>query len=111
MEAAIRLYLDENLSPRIAEQLRRRGIDAVTVRDLGLLGDEDRNHLQRATQMDRVLVTTDVDFLRLAAENFPHQGIIFGIQEDHTIGDWVKRLELVCFVYTPEEMENHVEYL
>ena len=31
MAAAIRLYLDENLSPRIADQLRRRGVDVVTV--------------------------------------------------------------------------------
>jgi hypothetical protein len=27
--------LDENLTPKIAHQLRLRGIDAVTVRDLG----------------------------------------------------------------------------
>lgn len=35
MEAGIRLYLDENLSPRIAEQLRLRGIDAISVREYG----------------------------------------------------------------------------
>lgn len=45
LEAGISLYLDENLSPKIARQLRLRGIDAVCVRDLGYLGDEDRNHL------------------------------------------------------------------
>lgn len=111
MEAAIRLYLDENLSPRIAEQLQRRGIDAVSVRDLNLLGDIDSNHLHRATEMGRVLVTTDVDFLRLVAEGDPHTGIIFGNQQDFTLGDWVKNLELICFVYTAKEMANHVEYL
>ena len=63
MEADISLYLDENLSPKIAEQLRQRGIDAVCVRDLDQLGDTDVNHLERATDMGRTLVTTDVDFL------------------------------------------------
>lgn len=111
MEVVIRLYLDENLSPRIAIQLRRRGIDAISARDLDVLGDEDINHLERARDLGRVLVTGDVDFLRLAAEGVQHRGIIFGVQQDHTIGDWVKKLELVCFVYTAEEMNNHVEYL
>jgi predicted nuclease of predicted toxin-antitoxin system len=111
LEAAISLYLDENLSPRIAEQLKLRGVDAVSVRDLELLGDGDNNHLQRATQMGRVLVTMDTDFLRIAAEGGEHAGIVFGAQEDHSLGDWVKLLELLCFVYTAEEMKNHVEYL
>ena len=111
MEAAIRLYLDENLNPRIAEQLQQRGVDAVSVRDLGALGDEDINHLQRAKEMRRVLVTSDVDFLKFAAERVEHLGIIFGVQRNHSIGDWVKGLELICFVFSPEEMRNHVEYL
>ena len=111
MEVAITLYRDENISPKIAEQLRLRGIDAICVHDLGLLGDEDANHLKRASEMDRILVTTDVDFLRLAAEGILHKGIIFGIQQDHTLGDWVKNLELICFILAPEDMDNHVEYL
>ena len=111
MEADISLYLDENLSPKIAEQLRLRGVDAVCFRELGLLGVEDINHLEQATKFGRVLVTTDVDFLRLAAEGIEHVGIIFGIQQNHTIGDWVKNLELICFIYSPSEMENHIEYL
>lgn len=111
MAAAISLYLDENLTPKIAAQLRAKGIDVVTVLELDLTGDTDENHLVRATQMGRVLVTADVDFLRLAADGMEHAGIVFGVQEDNTIGDWVKALELVCFVYTAEDMRNHVEYL
>ena len=111
MEAAIRLYLDENLSPKISEQLTLRGIDAVSVRDLGTLGASDESHLERATRLGRVLVTSDVDFLRLAAEGTNHSGVVFGIQGDHSMGDWVKKLELICFVYSANELENHVEYL
>ncbi|MCX6046070.1 MAG: DUF5615 family PIN-like protein [Chloroflexi bacterium] len=93
MAVVISLYLDENLSPKIAYQLRRRGIDAVTVRDLGLLGDTDENHLERATAMNYVLVTGDTDYLIMAAAGAKHAGIVFGMQENHGIGDWVRALE------------------
>lgn len=111
MAAAISLYLDENLSPTIATQLQRRGVDVITVRDLGLLGDSDENHLTRATNMKRVLATCDTDFLVMSSDGVEHTGIVFGIQENTSIGDWVKGLELICSVYSPEDMVNHVEYL
>ena len=111
MATSIRLYTDENLSPEIANQLRLRGIDAVSVRDLDLLGDSDKNHLIQALRMGRVLVTSDADFLILSATQIEHAGIVFGKQEDHSIGDWVKGLELLCFVYEADEMKNHVEFL
>lgn len=111
MAAAIRLYLDENLSPVTAEQLRLRGIDALSVRDLGTLGESDEFHFKRANELDRVVVTSDMDFLRLVSEGVEHMGVIFGDQPTLTIGDWVKGLELICFVYTPDDMKNHVEYL
>lgn len=111
MATSIRLYMDENLSPEIANQLRLRGIDVVSVRDLGLLGDSDENHLVRALEMGRVLVTCDADFLIMSATQIEHAGIIFGKQEDHSLGDWVKGLELICFVYNADDMKNHVEFL
>jgi hypothetical protein len=102
--------LDENVETAIAEQLRQRGIDVITVRDLGLLGDLDVNHLKRATEMERALCTYDRDYLRLAAEGVVHRGIIIG-QSWHGIGDWVKGLELICGVYSAEDIKNHIEYL
>ena len=111
MAAAISLYLDENLNPVIAEQLRLRGIDAVCVRDLGTLGESDEHHFKRANEMGRVLVTSDADFLRMIAEDVEHTGVIFGDQPALTIGDWVRGLELICFIYLPEDMKNNLEYL
>ena len=55
MAGKLRFYLDENVPVEVARQLRAREIDVVTVRDLGLLGDEDVQHLQRASEMGRVL--------------------------------------------------------
>ena len=107
----IHFYLDENVPVVIAHQLRARGIDVITVRDLGLLGDSDVNHLQRATKMGRVLCTYDADFLALAAEGREHAGIVFGQQDTHYIGDWVNYLERIHAAYTAEEMRSRVAYL
>jgi hypothetical protein len=111
LAVAISLYLDENVPVAIAVELKKRGIDAVTVRDLGLLGDEAINHLSRATDMERVLCTHDSDYARLAADGIQHAGIVLGQQTKHGIGEWIKGLELICSVYTTEDMQNHVEYL
>jgi predicted nuclease of predicted toxin-antitoxin system len=111
LATSLSLYIDENLSPEIANQLGLRGIDAISVRDLDLLGDSDVNHLTQAIVMGRTLVTSDADFLILAATGIDHPGIIFGAQEDHSIGDWVKGLELICFVYNAEDMKNRVEFM
>ncbi len=75
------------------------------------MGDSDANHLARAAAMGYVLVTADTDFLMMAAQGVEHAGIVFGTQDDLSIGDWVNGLELICTVYTPDDMRNHVEYL
>jgi hypothetical protein len=104
-------YLDENLPVAIASQLVSRGIDVVTVRDLNLLGASDESHLQRATEMGRILCTNDSDYVQLATEGIEHAGIVFGQQDVHYIGEWVKYLELMHAIYTPDEMKNRVEFL
>ncbi len=109
--ASLRFYLDENVPVQVALQLKSRGIDAVTVRDLGLLGDEDVNHLREATKQGRVLCTHDSDFLHLAASGFQHAGLVFGQQDIHYIGEWVNWLTLIHAVYTSEEMENRIEFI
>jgi hypothetical protein len=107
----IRFYLDENLPVAVATQLQRRGITAVTVRDLGFLGDSDANHLARATRLGYTLCTNDADYVDLAAAGCEHAGIVFGQQHKHGVGDWVRFLELLAAILDPDEMHNRVEYL
>ena len=111
MDSDIRLYFDESVEVAIAEQMKQRGIDAVTVRDLGLRGDTDINHLRRASEMGRVLCTYDTDFLRLHASGHLHTGIAFGFHDRTTYGDWVRGLELICGVLSAEDMKNRIEFL
>ena len=74
---SLKLLLDENLSPKVAEWLRDAGIDAVHVRDRGILQATDHDVLGKAYAEDRVLVTANVgDFLKLARARDLHAGIV-----------------------------------
>lgn len=77
----MKLYLDENLSPRVAEILRTGNCDAVSAYDVGNTQIDDRAQLTYATSQGRAIVTCDVaDFAELAVEairaNTEHAGII-----------------------------------
>jgi predicted nuclease of predicted toxin-antitoxin system len=77
----VKVYLDENLSPRVAELLRARGIDAVSAHEAGNAQLDDPSQLRYAAAEGRVIVTANiVDFVELAAEaiagNTDHAGIV-----------------------------------
>jgi len=77
----VKVYLDEDLSPEIAELLRRRGMDATSAQDVGNTQLIDRAQLEYATREGRAIVTANVvDFIQLAHEavatNARHGGIV-----------------------------------
>jgi predicted nuclease of predicted toxin-antitoxin system len=73
----VKLLLDENLSPRVALDLRADGNDVVHLREPGRLGIADPDVLALAFAEDRILVTANVaDFRRLAAGRELHAGIV-----------------------------------
>ena len=76
----MRFYADEDLSPRIAEALRRHSIDAVSAHEVGNVEVSDKEQLAFAAAHRRCFVTRNgEDFIRLAREaignNKPHAGI------------------------------------
>ena len=65
----MKVYLDEDLSPTIAELLRQRGMDATSAQDIGNTQVDDRAQLEYATRQGRAVVTANVvDFIQLAHE-------------------------------------------
>ena len=103
----VSFYLDENLSPEIAVQLRPLGFDCIR----GELGTEDSEHLRRATELGRVVCTEDDDFIRLAAQGIKHAGIIHGEQDKRSMGDWIKYLRFVHAICSAEELTNEVLFV
>jgi predicted nuclease of predicted toxin-antitoxin system len=78
----VRALLDEQLSPQIAELLRRRGHDVVAVSERDdLAGRVDRIVLEVACAEGRAVITNNIkDFRPLAAERLArgqsHAGLI-----------------------------------
>jgi Domain of unknown function (DUF5615) len=77
----VKVYLDEDLSPRIALLLRQRSVNATSAHEVGNSQLADRAQLEYATREARAIVTRNVvDFLGLArdavATNRRHAGII-----------------------------------
>ncbi|NOZ49710.1 MAG: hypothetical protein GXP37_06630 [Chloroflexi bacterium] len=73
---AFPLLTDENIHPGVITYLQNKGADIITVREVGLGASKDVDILQYALEEQRVVLTHDSDFGRLA---FVHQKAIPGI--------------------------------
>lgn len=63
----MKLLLDEGVPLRTADELRRLGVDAQHILELGLKGRSDETVLTRARDDGAVIVAFDSDFHRLLA--------------------------------------------
>jgi predicted nuclease of predicted toxin-antitoxin system len=78
----IKLYLDEDVNPLLAEDLRQRGYDVVSAHEVPNLSVGDRDQLEYARGQERALLTHNRDdFLEIAREyvvnHMPHWGILY----------------------------------
>ena len=111
MADSIKFYLDEHVAEAVAEGLRRRGVDVLTVPEAGRLSQPDQLHLERAVRERRVVFTQDRDFLRLHAAGTPHRGIVYCDKDSRSIGEIIQGLVLAWEVLEPDEVVNRVEFL
>ena len=107
----IRYHLDEHVSAAIALGLRRRRIDVTTTEDAALSGADDEDHVSFARSQGRVIVTHDDDFLALHSRGIRHAGIAYCHQGHRSIGALLRSLLLIHEYFTPEQMENRLEFL
>jgi predicted nuclease of predicted toxin-antitoxin system len=75
---ALPLLADENIHPKVVAGLRERGLNVLTVQEDGLRGSDDATILRRAFASQRVVITHDSDFGKLAIDaGEPYVGILF----------------------------------
>jgi len=77
----MKLYLDEDLSQHIAERLRKKGLDMVSVHEIQAEGLSDAQELECASRQNRCVVTRNRnDFIALTLQAFqtqqPHYGVL-----------------------------------
>jgi uncharacterized protein DUF5615 len=113
----IRLYLDEDCQDRdLVRALRARAVDVITALDVGMIHRGDDDHLEYATDKNRVLYSFNIgDFCRLHADwlakGKSHAGIILGPQQRYSVGEQMRRLLTFIASTSAEDMKNYVEFL
>ncbi|MDX9956112.1 MAG: DUF5615 family PIN-like protein [Anaerolineae bacterium] len=110
MVSRLRFHLDEHISPKVAEALRRHGVDVTTTIGADLRTASDTAQLDFCRREMRVLVTQDADFLRHSRTDNAHAGIVY-CNSQRTISEIVRGLILVYEILTVEDMQGRVEYL
>lgn len=86
-------------------------MDVTTTPDVGLRGQSDRAQLAFARSTDRVVVTSDVDFLRLHHRGLPHAGIAYYRARDATLRGLVRALVALCESTAPQDIRGRVRFL
>jgi len=77
----MKFYFDEDLSPKIADILRKKGVDALSAHEIGAVEASDLQQLDFAAKEGRCLVTRNRDdfvkiTLRFFNDHRPHHGIL-----------------------------------
>lgn len=111
---AIALSMDAHIKASITDALRLRGVDVLTAQDDSNDTLTDDVLLDRATHLNRVLVTYDKGF-RVMAEGWqrrarPFAGLIFAPQEAR-IGWLLEDLHVIAEASSATDFENFIQRL
>jgi len=93
----MRWLLDQGLPRSAANLLIEIGHDALHVGDLGMAGAADRRILEKAVELDRILVTLDADFHDLLAHSgSPGPSVLRIREEGLKAGALVQRIDAIA---------------
>jgi len=77
----MKFYLDEDISPKIAELLKKDGVDCISAHESKMMQASDLEQLRFSAHKKRCFVTRNKDhFIRLTVQFFndylPHYGLL-----------------------------------
>ena len=111
---AIRLLLDEDVWPGLAEALRNAGYDTISVHEIGRLGFSDTAQLDFAITENRAIISHNIrDFVPLAQmyaqDGIDHPGIIVAVH--FAKGTLIRRTLHLLVSLTPEQLSNSLRFV
>lgn len=109
-----KLYLNENLSGRIARALRGYGYDVISSHDIEMNAESDDRQLAYAVAQERAIVTNNFrDFADLhvqyIAQQKQHYGII--LTTKYSLSSMIQRLRTLLERIPPEQLMNQIRWL
>lgn len=112
---SITLYMDHNVPAAITTGLRLRGVDVLTAHEDDHHTVDDPSLLDRATELGRIIVTRDDDFLREAQRRqqagISFGGVIYAHQLRVSIGQCVDDIEIIAMAGDPVDLRDSVQHL
>lgn len=110
----IRLYIDEDLSDRIAIALRSKGFDAISAHEVNMRGKTDKEQLEYARKHNRIILTRNIKhFVNLQREYYkkglPHNGIL--VTDYLPLRELIKRLTKFLNEKNFSDISNTLDWL
>ena len=113
----LRFYFDDDIAARgLIRSLRAAGVDAVAPYEAGMYGQSDGSHLLHASADGRALCSANRgDFIQLHGQwmrdGRHHAGIVLINQQQHSIGEQLRRLLRSSAEQAAEDMMDRLEFL
>jgi len=112
---SVALYMDVHVPRPISRGLRRRRVDVLTSQEDGTARWEVADLLNRATLLDRVLLSQDEDLLIEAANRqrngVSFSGLIYAQQLALSIRQCIEDIEILAKAGRMSDFANRVQYL
>src|SRR5687768_10026145 len=108
---AVKFYMDEHVPGPITHGLRGRGVDVVTAQEDSREGENDELLLDRATELDRVLVTRDRDFYSIVSgrqsSGIQFRGVL-SLSRKISIRQAIDEIEMIAKCSEIDEWDNQI---
>lgn len=110
----IRLYIDEDLSDRIAVALRSKGFDVISAHEVNMRGKTDKEQLEYAIKHNRTILTRNIKhFINLQKEyhknGLSHNGLL--VTDYLPLKELIRRLTIFLNEKNLPDIDNTLEWL